>query len=145
MLPPGRLEIVEYIMEAETNQPIHLQIALFGKRSPTSNDEVPFTQCDTIPFKVYSSDENFYYNETKSTQPVGMACTTISIVGRVVGSSKITISYEYLDTLLEDTVTVAAYKPLTLSFDRKAETVLAVGTTRNFIAQGSNHFKIEYE
>lgn len=59
-------------------------------------------------------------------------------MGLIVGTSKITVSYEYQGILLEDSVTVSAFQPLTILHPAKAETILAVGTSRNVILQGTN-------
>lgn len=73
ILPPSRLEIVEYVMEAEVGSPIYLNIALYGARPSAGGliTQVPFTKCKELPFKVKSTDNNFYHNESAVSELVG--------------------------------------------------------------------------
>ncbi|CAG2061323.1 unnamed protein product, partial [Timema podura] len=63
--------------------------------------------------------------------PVGLACTTLAIVGHTVGTSKITVAYSREDGLkMEDTVTVGTYRPLQALHPESGQTVLSVGSSR---------------
>lgn len=117
ILPPVRLEIVEFMMEAEIGQPIHLHIALYVEKISRDNNTktfVPVTQCQDLPFQVRQSDTKFVMNKTATVTPVGISCGNIAMVGTSVGTTKVTVSYYQSDVLLEDSVTISAHNPLQL-------------------------------
>ncbi|XP_970065.4 nuclear pore membrane glycoprotein 210 [Tribolium castaneum] len=140
ILPPVRLEIVEFIMEAEIFQPIYLHIALYAPK--TSNDNttqtfIPFTQCQDLPFQVKQTDNKFIYNKTASIPPVGISCGNIAMIGTAVGTSKVTVTYYQDGLILEDSVTINAYYPLKLiSPSPKHQVVLAVGSAIHLVFSG---------
>jgi hypothetical protein len=114
ILPPVRLEIVEFVMEAEIFVPIYLHLALYALK--VSNDNatqtfIPFTQCQDLPFQVKQSDNKFIYNKTASIPPVGISCGNIAMIGTAVGTTKVTITYYQDGLILEDSVTISAYYP----------------------------------
>lgn len=138
MLTPDRLEIVEYVMEAEIMSPIHLYIALYTKK-PGSDEEIqiPFTRCQELAFKVKLSDStHFVENKTAITKPIGISCANIAVVGLAVGTTRVTVSYKAGEKLLEDSVTVSAYKPLKLVQPYSCEVVLAVGSSFELLYSG---------
>lgn len=140
ILPPVRLEIVEYIMEAEVNEPIYIHIALYALKLTTDNvteTYIPFTHCQDLPFHVKQSDNKFIYNKTATEAPVGLSCATIAMVGTAVGTSKITISHYQDGLTLEDSVTISAYTPLKLvSPPIQKKFVLAVGSSGHLVYEG---------
>lgn len=140
ILPPVRLEIVEYIMEAEVNEPIYIHIALYALKLSTDNTSetyIPFTHCQDLPFQVKQSDNKFIYNKTATQAPVGLSCGTIAMIGTAVGTSKITISHYQDGLTLEDSVTISAYTPLKLISPRvQQKFVLAVGSSGHLIYTG---------
>lgn len=137
MLLPDRLEIVEYVMEAEIGSPIHLHVALYTKKPNMTGDiQVPFTKCQELPFKIKLSDSKFIENKTAVVEPVGISCANIAIVGMAVGTTKVTVSYKTAGVVLEDSVTVSAYKPLKMVQPAGCELVVGVGSTLEVVFNG---------
>ncbi|XP_067001569.2 nuclear pore membrane glycoprotein 210 [Anabrus simplex] len=146
ILTPQNLEIVEHIMEAEVGSPIFLHIAMLAERISVKEDKlsqsspkenlIPFTQCDDIPFQVKISDDNFIYNASLHTNPIGISCATVGIVATNIGTAKVTVSYACENDLLEDSVTIASYRPLRPFDPASGETVLAVGSSRLIVFAG---------
>lgn len=143
ILPPSRLEIVEFVTEAEIGQAIYLHIALYAEKpgkDGSQTSHVPFTKCQDLSFKVKTSDNNFLYNKSDIVPPVGVSCANIAIVGRNVATSKVTVSYgkdlQHPSYPLEDSVTIGTYRPLKLIQPVCPEIVLAVGTTMHLIFTG---------
>ncbi|ERL89556.1 hypothetical protein D910_06921, partial [Dendroctonus ponderosae] len=137
ILPPSKLEIVEFVMEAEVGSPVYLHIALYAEdaRSDRSTTLVPFTRCQELPFQVKQSDVKFKQNKTSLLPPVGISCGNIAMVGLNVGTTKVTVTYFQDGKALEDAVTVSAFRPLQL-LQPKKDIVLAVGSTINLVFTG---------
>lgn len=67
MVPPTRLEIVKYTAEAEAGTPIHLHLALFAEireKDGLVSQEIPFTNCQDLPFRIRSANPSFVQNRT---------------------------------------------------------------------------------
>ena len=147
VLPPTRLEIIQYNMDAAIGDPIDLHVALYGKLGEGQNaKEIPFSDCRDVRFQVYIPDGKFVHNSTTDNpQPIGIACTTIRVIGLEIGKSEITIAYSSniassaTDKYLIDNITVSAYERLIAVHPSSGETVLAVGTSRNIIFKGGPH------
>ncbi|CAH0550671.1 unnamed protein product [Brassicogethes aeneus] len=137
ILPPSKLEIVEFVMEAEIGSPVYLHVALYAEKIDQYGKaiQIPYTQCQELPFKIRQSDAKFEHNRTDVQPPVGIACGNIAMVGLNVGTSKVTVTYYQDGKALEDSVSVSAYKPLEL-LQPKSDVVLAVGTSINLIYTG---------
>ncbi|XP_060536617.1 nuclear pore membrane glycoprotein 210 [Cylas formicarius] len=137
ILPPSRLEIVEFVMEAEVGSPVYLHIALYAETSLPDGKTimVPFTRCQELPFQVKQSDVKFKHNKTAVLAPIGISCGNIAMVGLNVGTSKVTVSYYQDGTVLEDSVTISAFRPLQLLQPRR-DIVLAVGSSINVVYTG---------
>ncbi|KAJ9594722.1 hypothetical protein L9F63_013996, partial [Diploptera punctata] len=130
VLPAVHLEIVEYMMETEIGSPLYIHVALFAERPKLENDvssknsRIPFFHCSDLPLLVEVWNNNFKNSSLKIT-PVGIACTTVSIIGTALGTSK-----SFTDAL------VATYSPLTVIHPESAQTVLAIGTSREVVFAG---------
>ncbi|CAG9865544.1 unnamed protein product [Phyllotreta striolata] len=136
IIPPTRLEIVEFAMEAELGSPVYLHIALYAEQE--RNGEIinlPFTKCQELPFHIKMSDQKFRHNRTAALPPIGVSCGNIAMTALELGTSKVTVSYFQEGKMLEDSVTVSAFKKLKL-IEPKREVVLAVGTTLNLVYSG---------
>ncbi|XP_001601346.4 nuclear pore membrane glycoprotein 210 [Nasonia vitripennis] len=134
VLVPTKLEIVQYHMEAAVGQVIHLHIALYGDLYDGSEiRQIPFNDCQDLSFEVDIPDGNFVETDVKNVKPIGIACATVAVVSQTVGVSKVSVTY---GRNLTDNVTVSAYEPLVVIHPAKAETVLAVGSSRNIIFKG---------
>lgn len=133
VLVPTKLEIIQYNMEAAVGEVIHLHIALFGELYDGYDVKlIPFNDCQDLSFEVDIPQGDFIQTES-DIEPVSIACATVSLVSQNVGVSKVSVSY---GRNLTDNVTVSAYEPLVVLNPLKAETVLAVGSSRNIIFKG---------
>lgn len=126
-------------MEAEVGSTIFLHVALYAEKPDTeqfSEVQIPFTRCQELPFKVKPSDSKFAENRSAFTEPVGISCANVAVVGLNTGTSKITVSYRQNGVNLEDSVTISAFKPLKLLHPQCDTIVLALGTTAQLVFTG---------
>lgn len=90
ILPPSRLEIVEFVMEAEVGSPVILHIALYAEREKDgATIQLPFTKCQELPFHIKQSDVKFRHNKTMVVSPIGISCGNIAMTALDVGMSKV--------------------------------------------------------
>ncbi|KAF5275204.1 hypothetical protein FQR65_LT04236 [Abscondita terminalis] len=138
ILPPTKLEIVEYTMEAEVGQIMYLHVALYANRSvkDTQNYAIPFTECKEMPFKVKLSNPNFVYQRTSEMDPVGTACITLGVISSTIGISKVTVTYEVDNVVLEDSVTVGTHDVLQMLHPTHSTVALAVDSSSQIIFTG---------
>lgn len=150
VLPPSRLKILDTGLEGEIGAPIHLQIAVYAK-TESGVDPLPFTMCHEMPLTVTISDENFSRVETLQGTLIDGACTIVTVTGKSLGTSKVSVSYREGEIFLEDSTMVAAFRPLTVLHPPSAETVLSLGTSRQLVfvggprpwpGRGSEHGKV---
>ncbi|XP_078048616.1 nucleoporin 210 isoform X1 [Augochlora pura] len=140
VLPPSKLKVVEYNMEAAVGEPIYLHIALYGKLiNETDSKEIPFSDCGDIHFETYIPDGNFKQNSSKLVDPVSTACAVIAVTSMDIGTSEITVVYNANGQYLTDNITVSAYEPLEVVHPNRRETLLAVGSSRKIIFKGGPH------
>ncbi|XP_047371272.1 nuclear pore membrane glycoprotein 210 isoform X1 [Vespa velutina] len=140
VLPPSKLKIIEYSIEAAVGEPIHLHIALYGKLTNGSDSkEIPFNDCRDINFETFIPDGNFAQNFSKDVQPIGVSCAVITIISSSVGISQVTVAYNANGQYLTDNITVSAYEPLIVVHPKNKETLLAVGSSRKIIFKGGPH------
>lgn len=150
VLPPSRLKILDSGLEAEIGSPIHLQIAIFAKTASDA-DDLPFTMCHDLPLTVTISDDNFVQSESVGGTLTDGACTIVTVTGKSLGTTKVTVLYSEGDIVLEDSVMIAAFRPLSVLHPPSGETVLALGTSRQLVfvggprpwpGRGSEHGKV---
>lgn len=141
VLPPTKLEISQYNMEAAVGERVNLHIALFGKMTEDANfKETAFTDCRNLNFDVYIHGGNFYYDKSDSSQPtVGIACTTLALIAKGVGTAVATVVYSANGHDLVDNVTITAYEPLAVVYPSESQTILAVGSSRKIVFKGGPH------
>ncbi|XP_058809329.1 nuclear pore membrane glycoprotein 210 isoform X2 [Phymastichus coffea] len=134
VLVPSKLEIIQYHMEAAVGEIIYLHIVLYGELYDGYETRlIPFNDCQDLSFEVDIPGGNFVETDSDSIEPVSIACATVAIVSQEVGVSKVSVTY---GRNLTDNVTVSAYEPLVVVHPIKAETLLAVGSSRNIIFKG---------
>ncbi|KAJ8960331.1 hypothetical protein NQ318_004065 [Aromia moschata] len=75
ILPPSRLEIVEFVMENEEKDGMTIQL--------------PFTKCQELPFHIKQTDLKFRQNKTSVLPTVGISCGNIAMTALEVGTSKV--------------------------------------------------------
>lgn len=142
VLPPSKLKIIEYNMEAAVGEQIYLHVALYGKLVNGSDvKEIPFSDCKDVHFDVHIPEGNFVQDFNKDVQPVGAACAVIVVTNYCcVGKSDITVAYNVNQNnvyrYLVDNVTVSAYEPLVAIHPESKETLLALGSSRNVVFKG---------
>ncbi|XP_015435256.1 PREDICTED: nuclear pore membrane glycoprotein 210 [Dufourea novaeangliae] len=137
VLPPSKLKVVEYNMEAAVKEPIYLHIALYGKLiNETDSKEIPFSDCRDITFETYIPDGNFLRNDSKLIEPIGIACAVIAVTSMDVGTSEITVVYNANGQYLTDNITVSAYEPLVAIHPSSKESLLSVGSSRKIVFKG---------
>lgn len=137
-LIPSRLEIIEYNMEAAVGESIHIHVAMYGQMKEGINEayEIPFNDCSDIPLDVYIPDGNFVRNNSEKVESIGIACTTLLVVGLKVGVSSVTVAYSNNGQYLKDNVTISAYEPLKVVHPSSGDTRLAVGSSRHLVFKG---------
>lgn len=54
--------------------------------------------CNDLPLKITISDENFVQDDLQQGLTIEGACTTVSVIGKVLGTSKV-ISFNDFDEL----------------------------------------------
>lgn len=90
IIPPSRLEIVEFVMEAEVGSPVYLHIALYAEQERDGMTiQLPFTRCQELPFHIKQSDVKFRHNKTSVLPPIGVSCGNIAMTALEVGTSKV--------------------------------------------------------
>ncbi|EFN86735.1 Nuclear pore membrane glycoprotein 210 [Harpegnathos saltator] len=142
VLPPSKLKIIEYNMEAAVGEQIHLHVALYGRLVNGSDvKEIPFSDCEDVHFDVHIPGGNFVQDYNKDVQPVGAACAIITVTNHCcVGKSDITVAYNVNENnayrYLMDNVTLSAYEPLVAIYLENKETLLALGSSRNVVFKG---------
>ncbi|OAD53088.1 hypothetical protein WN48_10834 [Eufriesea mexicana] len=137
VLPPSKLKVIEYSMEAAKGELIYLHIALYGKLiNGTDSKEIPFNDCRDINFEMYIPDGNFIQNDSKIVEPVGIACAVIAVTNIDIGTSEITVVYNANGQYLTDNITVSAYEPLIAVHPSNKESLLTVGSSRKIVFKG---------
>ncbi|PSN36073.1 hypothetical protein C0J52_06709 [Blattella germanica] len=141
VLPASHLEIVEYVLEVELGVPLYLHVAVFAEKPDLEGQEtstkarIPYFHCNDLPLIVKVWNNNFENSSLKIT-PVGIACTTVAIVGTEIGTSKVSVSYKIQEYTMSADALVATYRPLTVTHPESSLTVLAVGTSREVVFAG---------
>ncbi|KAK4884343.1 hypothetical protein RN001_000614 [Aquatica leii] len=139
ILPPTKIEIVEYTMEAEIGQVMYIHVALYANRTIKAKTEsylIPFTQCHEIPFKMKFSNPNFVYQSASGIKSVGTSCATMGVVGNTIGISKVTVSYVVDNIVLEDSVTVSTHEALQMLHPAQKTIALEVDSSTSVIFAG---------
>ncbi|XP_003400496.3 nuclear pore membrane glycoprotein 210 [Bombus terrestris] len=140
VLPPSKVKVIEYNMEAAVGEQIYLHIALYGRLiNGTDSKEIPFNDCRDINFETYIPDGNFIQNNSNVIEPVGIACAVIAVTSVDIGTSEVTVVYNANGQYLTDNVTVSAYEPLIALHPRSKETLLTVGSLRKIVFKGGPH------
>lgn len=95
IIPPTRLEIVEFVMEAEIGTPVYLHIALYAEQERNGQTiNLPFTRCQELPFQIKMTDQKFRQNKTAALPPIGVSCGNIAMTALEIGTSKVMQHYK---------------------------------------------------
>lgn len=136
--PPSKLVIVRSTIDGEIGSPIFLAVALFYsfETSTGIRKSALFTNCTGFPFEIDIHSGDFYYNSSSHAVTPSDACTTLGIIGKVAGTTSVTVSYRAENQILQDSVTIAAYEPLRVLSPDTGKTVLSVGAQRYVVFEG---------
>lgn len=134
VLVPKKLKIIEYRFEAAVGEPVHLHIALYGELLEGNKSKlIPFNDCQDLSFNIDIPDGNFVQIDSENVTVSDLACKVITITSKVIGVSKISVTY---GRNLTDNITILAYEPLNVMHPVTSETLLAVGSSRNIVFKG---------
>lgn len=137
VLPPAHLEIIGHTLEAQVTKPIFLHLALYAEMEINEKlAKVLFSDCQSMQFRVKIFDDNFYHDALSKIDPVEGACGTIAVVGRKMGTTKVTVSYQFGEITLDTSTIVSAYKALEVLHPVSLTTVLTVGASRHVVWTG---------
>lgn len=131
-LPPVKLEIVQYNFETAVNDVVEIHVAIYAKHN---NSLVPFFACDNLHLKldfsneIFENDNSEYENKKLSNK----ACRILTLRANTVGTTQLKITYNFMNELLRDEVTLVAFEKLNVLNPISNEVVLPIGTTRNVI------------
>lgn len=131
-LPPVKLEIVQYNFETSLNDLVEIQVAIYAKHN---NSLVPFFACDNLHLKLDFSSEIFVQENLpyENTKLANKACRILSLRANTLGSTQLKISYNFMDEILKDEVTLVVFEKLDVLNPTVNEIVLPIGATRNII------------
>lgn len=133
-LPPVKLEIVQYNFETAVDDVVDIHVAIYTKHN---NSLVPFFACDNLHLKLDFSNEIFENEKSQheNTKLANNACRILSLRANTIGTTQLKITYNFMNELLRDEVTLVAFEKLKIFNPISNEIVLPIGTTRNVIYQ----------
>lgn len=131
-LPPVKLEIVQYNFETAVNDAVEIHVAIYAKHN---NVLVPFFACDNLHLKLDFSNEIFDNENSlhNSTKLSAKACRILSLRANAIGTTQLKVTYNFMDEVLRDEVTLVVFEKLNIVNPITNEIVLPIGTTRNVI------------
>lgn len=131
-LPPVKLEIVQYNFETAVNDVVEIHVAIYAKHN---NSLVPFFACDNLHLKLDFSNEIFENEKSQheNTKLANNACRILSLRANTIGTTQLKVSYNFMNELLRDEVTLVVFEKLNILNPISNEVVLPIGTTRNVI------------
>ncbi|CAD5214436.1 unnamed protein product [Bursaphelenchus okinawaensis] len=130
VLEPKSLEFGPSVVEAEIGSTLTLNIKMLAD---LNGAPVPFTDCRNYDFSVQIANQNVYaVDKTKPAElsPQNDGCSSITLIAKGLGDSKVTVSYGSLRALIE----VYAFKPLKITVD--SELLLGLGSSAPFKFEG---------
>ncbi|XP_002059350.3 nuclear pore membrane glycoprotein 210 isoform X2 [Drosophila virilis] len=133
-LPPKRLEIKQFNFETALRDYVHLHVAVYAH---VNGSYVPYTKCDNLHFQLDFSHqilqlENGPVADTQE-QLAPEACHVLRLRSTAVGSTLLRISYSFQDKVLQDSVDLHVYEPLSVLNPLENEIILPIGASRNVI------------
>ncbi|XP_059614820.1 nuclear pore membrane glycoprotein 210 [Phlebotomus argentipes] len=129
--PPVKLEIVKYNFETALNDVVQVHVALYAMVNETLQ---AFTHCENIDFALQFSSQLFTVEALKEPPPLEReACKLINLRAKNLGSTSFEVSYNFLGSVLSDTVKLVVFEKLTILNPVANEVVLPIGASRNVI------------
>lgn len=132
-LPPVKLEIVQYNFETALNDMVEIHVAIYAKHN---NSLVPFFACENLHLKLDFTNEIFVHENSpneNSAKLAHKACRILSLRANTLGTTQLKITYNFMNELLRDEVTLIVFEKLNILNPISNEIVLPIGTTRNII------------
>ncbi|XP_017017075.1 nuclear pore membrane glycoprotein 210 [Drosophila kikkawai] len=130
-LPPKRLQIKRYNFETSLKDYVYLHVAVFAR---VNNSDVPYTSCDNLNFQLDFSHHILQQESNGDhVEPVQDACHVLRLRATAIGSSTVRVWYRFQDTVLDDTVDLYVFEPMSILNPHENEVVLPVGSSRNII------------
>lgn len=131
-LPPVKLEIVKYNFETALDDSVEVHVALYANHNKSL---VPFFACDNLNLKLDFSNEIFQQENSHigQTKLAPKACRILLLRATTLGTTQLKITYNFMDKVLRDEVTLMVFKKLDILNPVTNEVVLPIGTTRNVI------------
>ncbi|XP_060653588.1 nuclear pore membrane glycoprotein 210 [Drosophila nasuta] len=132
-LPPQRLQIKQYNFETALRDYVHLHVAVYAHVNGTY---VPYSKCDNLHFQLDFTHsilqlENGAADPNEALAPE--ACHVLRLRSTAVGSTSLRISYTFQEKVLQDSVDLHVFEPLTVLNPLENEVVLPIGASRNVI------------
>lgn len=131
-LPPVKLEIVQYNFETAVNDLVEIHLAIYAKQNDSL---VPFFACDNLHLKLDFTNDIFENVNApyEITKLADNACRILSLRASTVGTTQLKVTYNFMNDLLKDEVTLVAFEKLNVLNPRANEIVLPIGAMRNVI------------
>lgn len=135
-LPPQRLEVKQYNFETALRDYVHIHVAVYAH---VNNSYVPYTKCDNLHFQLDFSHQILQLENGGNAGPGAQddlapeACHVLRLRSTAVGSTSLRISYTFREKVLQDTVDLHVFEPLSILNPVENEVVLPIGASRNVI------------
>ncbi|CAD5234960.1 unnamed protein product [Bursaphelenchus xylophilus] len=130
VIEPKGIEFGPSVLEAEIGTALTLNIKMFTE---LNGSPVPFTDCRNFDFTVQVSNQNVFKVDKSKPGAIpeeNRGCSTIHLVAKAVGDSKITVSYGSLKAQID----IFAFPPLKITVD--TELLLGLGSSAPFKFEG---------
>lgn len=131
-LPPQRLEVKQYNFETALRDYVHIHVAVYAY---VNNTYVPYTKCDNLLFQLDFSHQILQLESGGNAEAelAPEACHVLRLRSTAVGSTSLRISYTFREKVLQDTVDLHVFEPLSILNPVENEVVLPIGASRNVI------------
>lgn len=130
-LPPKRLQIKRYNFETALKDYVYLHVAVYSR---VNNSDVPYTRCDNLNFQLELSHHILQQESSDElVEPAQDACHVLRLRATAIGSSSVRVWYSFQDKVLDDSVDLYVFEPMSILNPNENEVVLPVGSSRNII------------
>lgn len=152
VLVPDDLKIIAQPIEQEVGKPIILYMQLFVK-IPGVEEKKIVTVCNHNQFQIEVEDSQFTLKKLNVGFHLNNSCTAFSLNSESVASTKVTVFFHTISTVLKSTVIVSTYKKLVPLRPESKRTVLAPGCSTTLLFYGgpqpwlghSAGYKVEFK
>lgn len=152
VLIPDDLKIIAYPVEQEVGKPIILFLQLFVK-IPGVEEKTTVTTCHHNQFKIEVEDSRFNLKHSNTDLSLNNSCVAFALSSESVASTKVTVSFHTISTVLKASVVISTYKKLDPLRPESRRTVLAPGCSSTLLFNGgpqpwlghSSGYKVEFQ